>query len=260
MVFGSSEKARYDFACDAAKRNDYIFMDIGSKFEIYVRDFFISPINSNKILFYIRAEGISPERLTELLKLCNESPHVFMLSSPSYIFRKNALLEKKLGETHNEIFDAIKALMTIEDRDSVRLMLSDVDVLHLFHTLKFGAWHSPESLASLMNISQYIYKARSTYLISLLAYALPKKAFAVNISKKEKNKLQSSILSSFAKAYKRQNSSEIADLYLLCMKTRSVPEGVELSEEEQKLFGALPKAEPAQEASPEKSPSLTEFF
>jgi len=264
LVFGLGDKARQNYAEQVALKNSYIFHALDSK-EIlnYSKEFLSSTLDASRIVFYIYdVNKLTFEACLQFLELIRSSPHIFILSSPTFL-GVNSELRKvcqkiPLSSKLDEMTEVIRNLMINSDRDAVRVALIDVDHLYLFHKLKFGCWHSAETLGAMLEISQYIYKCKADYIKSLLAFALPAKPYALSHAKKEKNKLQESILSKLTKAY-RQNSAESANLYLLIRQMHFAPEEVQLTEEERDFLGVTLEAQ-TPEAPFVAAANLEDFF
>mgnify|MGYP001559085645 CR=1 FL=1 len=254
LVSGLTDKARYDYGLKVAQTNNYIFEAFDAKdFESYSKKFLTSTLGKERILFFIfDADKLSQTQAEQFLKLVADSPHIFLLSAPAlsgfaYILQKNCL-KTNLGSSQSQLQFALQSLMTVEDRNAVRLAIESVDPLFLFHILKRDCWKVPEALTQMLRISQYVYKSKKTYITSLLALALPKKAFAMTYKKSTNDKIMNSILTSVAKLYKC-NSSEAADIYLLIKKMGFAPEELQLSDEQRNYLGLPPTV--GEEQAPE---------
>ena len=268
LILGLTDKARYDYGLKVAQTNNYIFEAFDARdFESYSKKFLTSTLSKERVLFFIfDADKLTFTQAEQFLKLIKDSPHIFLLSAPSlsgfaYILQKNCL-KTNLGSTRSQLQFALQSLMTVDDRNAVRLAIEGVDPLFLFHILKRDCWKSPESLQAMLRISQYIFKCRKPYLYSLLALAFPKKAFALSYKKPEKNKMMQEITQKLAKTYKC-NSSEAADFYLLIKQMRFAPEELQLSDEQKEFLGLPPTVgeEQAPEAeSPVILANLEDYF
>ncbi len=269
VIYGSSDKARYSFGLKVAQENNYIFEAFEAKeVESYSKHFLTSTFASNKILFFmLEPEKLSYPQVLRFLELIKDSPHIFLLSTANLSKVEYALqkmcLKKSLGTTQNAVTSALQALMTTENRNEVRKTISEVDPLFLFHILKRDCWKAPETLPAMLRISQYIYKSKKSYITSLLAFALPQKTFALSYKKAEGDKMMKSILGEIAKVY-NVNSSEAADIYLLIKKAVSLPEELQLSDEQTKFLGVTPSFGEDKQASIAESPvilaNLEDFF
>ena len=258
-LFGGSDKARYEHGLKVARDNNYIFEAFDAReFEDYSKKFLTSTLGGNRVLFFILdVDKLTQPQAEQFLKLVKDSPHIFLLSAPSlsgfaYILQKNCL-KTNLGSTRSQLQFALQSLMTVDDRNAVRLAIESVDPLFLFHILKKDCWKAPESLTQMLRISQYIFKNRKAYITSLLALAFPKKAFAMTYKKSTNDKIMNSILTSVAKLYKC-NSSEAADIYLLIKKMGFAPEELQLSDEQKEFLGLPPTV--GEEQAPE-APVIT---
>ena len=242
---GGSDKARYEHGLKVARDNNYIFEAFDAKdFESYSKKFLTSTLGKERILFFIfDADKLNSIQVKYFLELIKDSPHIFLLSAPAlsnfaYELQKQCL-KTNLGSSQSQLNFALQSLMTVEDRNAVRLAIEGVDPLFLFHILKKDCWKVPETLAQMLRISQYIFKNRRTYIHSLLAFGFPKKTFAMTYKKPTSNKTMSSILASVAKIY-HCNSSEAADFYLLLKKMGFAPEELQLSDEQRNYMGFVP--------------------
>ena len=269
ILWGSTDKARYEYGKKVALDNNYIFEPFESKdFESYSKHFLTSTFASNKILFFmLEPEKLSYNQCLRFLELIKDSPHIFLLSTANLSKVEYALqkmcLKKSLGATQNAVTSALQALMTVDDRNAVRLAIKDVDPLFLFYILKRDCWKAPETLPAMLRISRYVFKSRKAYITSLLALAIPKKAFALSYKKAENNKMMKSILEEIVEVY-HVNSSEAADIYLLIKKAVSLPEELQLSDEQTKFLGVTPTFGEDKQASIAESPvilaNLEDFF
>lgn len=267
LAYGGSDAVRLSFAKDAAQRNNYNLILLNHKeFEDYSKPFLSSNLESSQaknIFFIFDVNKWSIKQTERFFKLIKDSPHVFVLSSPTflganYILRKSCL-KKNLGEERNEITEVLKSIMLEENRDSVRITIENIDPTFLFHILKKGAWRTPEVLNALIRISQKLYKSKPEFITSLLAFALPKRAFALSYKKPEKNKLEQKILRKISKAYKL-NSSETAGCYTLISRLKLAPVELRLDDKQKIFLGVKPEEEQMLEAPKIETANLSEFF
>ena len=240
MIIGSSDKVRQDYAQSMANENSYNFIAIdGPDYKTFSKSYITSSLDGTKTLFYFYdIDKLSLEKCEDLLSLVSHSNHIFIFSLPTYptsnyILTKNCI-SKNLGSKANGLSETLKILMTTPDRDSVRLAIADEDPIYLFHILKKNAWHSPETLTFLEEISRMLYKCKKSYITSLLAYGFPMKPYPTFESKKVKNTLVESLKSKIVKEF-NTNPDETADIYLLCKSIGMSP--VDLTDEEMQLFG-----------------------
>lgn len=266
VIYGSTDKARQDYAESVSNENDYGFKTIDVKnFELYSRAYVTSGLDNRRTLFFFYdCEKLDVAKATKLLELVKGSNHIFMLSVPTssdmnYVLQKGCL-KKNLGDKMSDLTNALKNLMTVADRDSVRFAIENIDPNLLFHVMKKEAWQSPESLQALLDINRHIYKVKPDYIRSLLAYKLPKRAFNTNFqTKKQDTKLLKGIQVKLSKQY-HLNSNETADLYSLIKMTKSDP-NIELTKEERQFIGITDevKVEPININKP-KIDKLDVFF
>jgi hypothetical protein len=270
ILYGSSDKARHDYVQSLANENGYNFLTIDFKErELHSRKYITSGLDGRKCVFlFYDSENFGKEykdldSSTKFLCLLKSSPHIFFFSFPTkadvnVVFKKFCI-SKDLGSTKEAtVNDSIKELMTNPDRDAVRFNISMEDPNYLFHILKKQAWQSLDSLKALLEINRFLYKINKGYMTSLLAYSLPKKAYATYSIKKDDNKMVKSIQRKLVDYYK-MNPDETADLYQLVVKTHSVPEEVGLTLEEKQFLGV----EKTVQAIPTNKPvtkSLESFF
>lgn len=267
LVYGGSDKARFDFGKETAAENLWNFISLEAKnFEAFSKPFISQSLDSSKTLFFLyNAQSLSIKHSIKFLELIKNSNNIFILATPSlssinYILRKSCL-HKSLGLKLNKIDSWLKAIMTIGDRDSVRLILKDADPIFLFHILKKSAWKKPEVLEPMMKINRNLYKVKPAYIKSLLAFAFPPKKYDTHSAKKEDNKMMKKILAKIRKSF-HVSKSKAADLYLLFNRLGSVPEkAIVLSDEEKEFLGiSSEKVEQQTLEAPVKTSSLSEFF
>lgn len=268
IIYGGTDKERQNYAENVAYENKWNFITLDCKdFKLYSRYYITSNMDNTKTLFFIYdCQKMDADKSNEFLQLVKDSNHIYMLSIPissdiNYDLKKNCLT-KNLGDKMSDLMLALKNLMTVADRDSVRLAIENIDPNLLFHVMKKEAWQSPESLQALLDINRHIYKVKPDYIRSLLAYRLPKKAFATNFTtKKVENKMQKSIQDKLAKTY-HLNGDESADLYQIVLQTHAEPErtGHLLTQEEKQFLGIVDKPMQATLTSPKPKQSLESFF
>lgn len=260
-MVGSTDKARYDWALNVAREQNYHFININAKeFASHEKEYFTSTLDEALCLFYFEdSYKLTVPESIAFAKMIQDSPHRFVLSSPSfpnYILQKHCLV-KPLGEAKDEVSFALKQLQTNPDRNSVRLLISNSDPIHLFHILKSGAWIDQNQLNTMIRISQNIYKSNSSYILDMLVFALKTKPF--RLSKKPKvDEMQISILKKLKKALPNYTSSEIADVYLL-VDSALGPEKLDLSDEEKAYLGLKNEVEQTQETFI-KAVNLSDYF
>lgn len=270
LVHGSSDKARYDYAQNVAHENSWNFISLDSKeYKNFSKHFISSTLDSTRTVFFLNyADKLSYENSIDFLQLIKDSPHIIILSAEvlpnvNFILKKSCS-QISLGLKLSRLMSCLKTLMTEEDRDLVRLAIKEEDPLFLFHVLKKSAWKAPEVIPSLMRINRNIYKNKPAFILSLLAFAFPKRMFAIGAGKKknDESKMRKKILKKIAKAF-HLSSSKVADLYLLFRRLGSVPERViALSDEEKKFLGISAFSSMLPEKQTLKAPtsSLSEFF
>lgn len=270
LIIGSTDKARYDHALQVAHQNQFHFIPLNQKeFFSHEKDFFTATLDEALCLFYIEdVDKLTYEESMKFLELIKDSPHRFMFSCqtyPNYVLQKGCLTTP-IGDSTSELTFYLKTLLTEPNRDAVRLALINSDPIHLFHILKKDAWKSPEALQVLLHISQNIFKVHKSYIISLLAFALQNKPFALSRTLKRENKMEKSIISKIAKAIPYYTTSEVGDVYhLLARGTLSAKDVMETGRleltDEEKAFLGIATAEQSQEAKVfAKAVEISEFF
>lgn len=244
-VYGGSDKARQTFAEDFAQENNYLFCAVEAKDVLnYSRAYITSNFENRKTVFYIYdCHAITYDKMIEFLSMIKSSTNFFVLSYPYSSAIKGDLKRyftlKSLGDSKSAFSSELQELMVNKDRDAVRVNISDADAQHIFHTLKGNAWQIPTSNNALLDISQYLYKVKEGYLLSLLAYAFPARmynTYNIKARKSESKEMQGQILTKLKTAY-CLNPEATADLYVLIKTTHVVPENVGLSEDERAFLG-----------------------
>lgn len=271
LIYGSNDKARYDYAKDVAHNNLWNFISMDSKnYKNFSKQYISSTLDSTRTVFFLNnIDKLSIKDSIDFLKLIEGSPHVFILASetlPTNYILKKSCLHKSLGFKLGKISSCLKSLMCETNRDLVRLAIQDRSPkfpIFLFHILKKNAWKSPEVIPSLIKINQNLYKVKPAYIQSLLAFAFPPKKYDTYSAKKEDNKMMKKILAKIRKSF-YVSKSKAADLYLLFNRLGSVPEkAIVLSDEEKEFLGvglAGRKEEVQTLEAPVKTSSLSEFF
>lgn len=249
IIYGSTDKARQNFAEKMAEENECGFVTVeAKKFELYSRSYITSGLDGKKTLFFFYdVETLTVEQSTKLVSLIKNSGHLFLLSIPfftdiNFVLKKNCVV-KNLGNVISDLNLALKNIMTLNNRDAVKVSLDVVEPIFLFHILKKEAWQKPECLTVLMNINQYIYKVKKDYIASMLAYCFPKKAYVTNFrTKKNDLSVMKKIKIKLAKTYKL-NPNEAADLYQLILFTKEEPVKALLTQTEKEYMRLYKKLE-----------------
>jgi hypothetical protein len=259
LLIGSSDKACYNYALSVAQENSYNFVPIESKeFSDYERQFYASNLEGTLFLFYVRdINKLSQFESNKFFETIYKSPHRFILSGPvetAWFIKKNCIVNY-IDNSKSAFTEHLKTLLTEPNRKLVRESLTNADVIHLFHTIKYGAWQNPQTLEHMMDVGQNLYKVKKDYILSMLAL-LPVKVVALGNKKVSLHPLESSILKKIQKQYPKLRESEFADIYML---QKFCKEAIvsELSEDEKAFLGIsdLPKVEQAVFTK-----SIEEFF
>lgn len=264
LLVGNSDRARYDFALQVAREQNFHFIPLNAKeFASHEKLYYTATLDDAKCLFYLEdSHKLTIPESYEFIKMIKDSPHRFILSSPlfpNYVLQKQCLV-KPLGESLDEIQFALKQLQTNPDRDAVRVLLNDADPIHLFHILKSGAWINQDQLDAMIRISRNLYKVHFTYILDALVFALQAKPMRL-MRKPKVDEMQQAILKKLRKILPHYTLSEVADVYhLLAVGGESViPEKLELTDEEKAYLGLRSKVEQTQEVFV-KAVNLEDYF
>ena len=239
LIFGNTDKAKFDFAKNIAKENNYLFQEVeAEKFEEELFKPVITSTleNQTKLYFIFNCEKIFgfvgrkksktlSERVKNFLDLIKDSPHKFILSTNNilkihYSLREACML-KSLGEEINPLTEALKSLFKQKNRDLVReklSFLSTEDFHLLLYLLKENCWRNPKALEMMEKVNQKVYKVQNEYLISLLAYGWSSPPIISSIQPRARNKELLNMkknITELAKKFHTSKRNAIEYFYLL---------------------------------------------
>lgn len=276
LLFGGSSKQRRDYAVKVAKQNNWFLWEVNRQnFQSELRKTSItsSLTGEPNIVFLTNVERLSEKLFTKLLKIAEESPHRFILSTSAFYKIPKPIRQQlhliRIGDVPPaKLFSALTTLMSEPNRELVRQTLSDpqVNVEQILYILKNNVWkaQNPEIFHAVESCFKCLHKVNKEYIVSMLAYLFPIARLPLSFSRKDRKgyKDEEAILEKLRRKYRLPKFGALETFRILKQilprqpdLASRVAQELKLSEKERKVLGIKHRLALGKQIKPKPVPS-----
>jgi len=199
IVYGDSNKSRYQYAFNVAQENGWVFVDIPTKaFHENLRKSSITStlLDTLKLYFLDDIDMLKSRDAKRLLDDIKDSPHRFIFSTGDYYHVEKVLKRNcrsmELGDDADPFKEVWRMLMNEPDRMKALNYIenSEFEVGQLLHILKNNVWQNllkgeGKAFKGVETCLQNLYKVDDSLLLSMLVFSFPLVKIPITFRKRD---------------------------------------------------------------------------